>query len=180
MSDNQMDVTVSPAYLLRSYAWAVLQANDPTVWDESKYGGLIPIVPVAEEPELEEFSGPHIVYGYALNTTGSLHARKSGSMTFAIYDQNFRRLTKTLNILQTAFERQDESATDINRYTSKVGEDMDTDDNPRRPFLGLRFGYVALGFVEGGTPEETEGGRQSALLNVRFEYYVDYNVVTSV
>jgi len=162
-----INTTVSPAYLLRSYAWEVLKANDPDTWDESKYGGLVPIVPVAEEPELEEFAGPHIVYGYALDGTGSLYARNGGSVTFAVYDQNFRRLTKTLTILQAAFERQDESARDVNNYTSS---------HPQ--FIGIRFGYISVGFVEGGTPENTEGGRQSALVNIRFEYYVDYDIKT--
>lgn len=177
-----MDTVVSPAYLLRSYTWALLKANDPVTWDSSKYGGLIPIVPVAEEPELEEFSGPHIVYGYALDTTGSLHARKSGSVTFAVYDQNFRRLTNTLNVLQAAFERQDEAARDVNEYTSWVTreDNFDIDGNPVKPFVGLRFGYISIGFIEGGTPEDSEGGRQSALVNIRFEYYVDYDVKTSI
>jgi hypothetical protein len=160
---------LSPVYLLRSYAWAVLKANMPETWDETKYGGMTPIVPLSEEPELDEFDGPHIVYGYSLDSTGSLHARKSGSMTFAVYDQNFRRLTETLTNLQTAFERQDETAKDVNRYTTA-----------RPQFIGLRFGYIFIGFVEGGTPEETEGARQSALINIRFEYYVDYDVVTAV
>jgi hypothetical protein len=167
---NVMDTTVSPAYLIRSYAWGILKANYGEVWDEDNYGGLVPIVPVSEEPELAEYTGPHIVYGYTLDMTGRLHARNSGSLTFAIYDQDFRRLTKTLNILQAAFERQDETARDINRYTTNKGG----------PWVGMRFGTVAIGFVEGGTPETTEGGRQSALINISFEYYVDYDVVTQI
>lgn len=163
------DTVVTPAYLIRSYAWQLLKNNMPDVWDEAKYGGIIPIVPLAEEPELDEYDGPHIVYGYAIDPTGDLHARKGGSVTFAIYDQNFRRLTKTLNILQAAFERQDEAARDVNEYTSTIPA-----------FIGTRFGYIRLGFVEGGSPEEVEGGRQSALVNVNFEFYVDYDVKTSI
>lgn len=164
-----MDTVVSPAYLLRSYAWEVLKANDPHTWDDANYGGLIPIVPVAEEPELSQYDGPHIVYGYALDATGRLPQQNSGSMTFAIYDQDFRRLTTTLNILQAAFERCDESARDVNEYTSLIG-----------PFIGIRFGEVDIGFIEGGTPETTEGGRQSALINIRFNCFVDYQVMTKV
>lgn len=165
-----MDPVVSPAYILRSYTWEVLKRNDPDVWNETKYDGMIPIVPVSEEPELSEFSGPHIVYGFALDATGRLPEEYSGSMTLAIYDQDFRRLTKALNILQTAFGRADESAADINRFSTAKGA----------AYIGMRFGTVSVGFVEGGTPEETEGGRQSALINVRFSYFVDYNVETSV
>lgn len=164
-----MDSKISPVYLLRSYAWAVLKANDSELWNEQNYDGLVPIVPLNEEPEIVEFGRPYLVYGYAIDSTGSLYARKSGSLTFAIYDTNFRRLTDTLNILQTAFERQDESATDINNYTSLIPG-----------FVGINFGYTSVSFAEGGSPEESEGGNQSALINIAFEYYTDYDVVTNV
>lgn len=165
MSDQKVDPTLAPAYLIRSYAWKLLKNNYGEVWDEANYGGKSPIVPVAEEPELSEYSGPHIVYGYALDATGTLPERKSGSVTFAIYDTNFRRLTKTLTILQTAFERQDEAARNVNAYTSSIPQ-----------FIGTTFAFINIGFVEGGTPEEAEGGRQSALINIRFEYHTDYDV----
>ena len=164
-----MDSKISPVYLLRSYAWAVLKANDSVLWNESLYDGMVPIVPLNEEPDIVGFGRPYIVYGYALDSTGSLHARKSGSLTFALYDTNFRRLTDTLNTLQTAFERQDESADDINHYTSLIPG-----------FIGINFGYTSVSFIEGGSPEETEGGVQSALINIAFEYYVDFDVVTRV
>lgn len=170
-----MNPEVNPVYLIVHYAAKVLNTNDPDTWSPSNYGDKVPIVPLSEEPDLSQYTGPHIVYGYALDATGDLHARKGGSVTLAVYDQNFRRLTKTMNILQKAFERQDESAKDINKFTSsRVGTETQS------PFLGIRFGTVSLGFVEGGIPEDTEGGRQSALINIRFEYYVDYNVITEV
>lgn len=164
-----MDTVMNPAYLIRAYAWEILKANMSDVWNETAYGGLVPIVEVAEEPELDQFTGPHIIYGYALSTTGTLYAHNRGSVTFAVYDDNFRRLTKTLNILQAAFERQDETASDINNFTSK-----------KESFVGMRFGSVWIGFVEGGTPETTEGGRQSAIINIAFNYFVEYDVTTRV
>lgn len=169
MSENVMDPVLSPVYLLRSYAWALLKANDSVTWDESKYGGMVPMVPLAEEPELDAYSGPHIVYGYALDSSAPLPIRRNGSMTFVVYDDNFRRLTKTMTILATAFERLDESARDVNAYTSTIPA-----------FVGLSFAHIGVGFAEGGTPEETEGDRQSAVLNIRFEYHVNYNVITNL
>lgn len=166
---DEVSQVLNPVYLLRSYAWRVLEVNMPETWNTELYGGMTPIVPVAEEPELDEFDGPHIVYGYTLDTTNALYIRKSGSLTFAVYDNNFRRLTETLNVLQAAFERQDESARDVNNYTSAF-----------ESFIGIRFGYIFIGFIEGGTPEEAEGGRQSALINIRFEYYVTHDVTTNV
>lgn len=166
------DPTLGPDLLLRQYAWALLKANDPAVWDESNYGGVVPIVPLSDEPELSDFDGPHIVYGYTGDTTGDHWMESSGTMTFAVYDDNFRRLGKTLNILHAAFERADDSAKDVNHYLDTVSLDGST-----HPFRNtIRFGCIEIGFVEGGIPETTEGGRQSGLLNIRFDFFVDYDV----
>jgi hypothetical protein len=164
-----MNTTVSSVYILRSYAWQLLKNNYGEIWDESNYGGMVPIVPLGEEPELNAFDGPHIVYGYAMSPTNDNYHRKTGSVTFAIYDDNFRQLTKTMNILQTAFERLDETARDINEYSDTI-----------EGFIGISFKYVGIAFAEGGTPEDEEGGRQSALINIYFEYTVEYNVKTSI
>lgn len=167
------DPTVGPDVLLRQYVWALLHANDPTTWDTANYGGMTPIVPLSDEPEMEDFDGPHIVYGYTGDTTGARWFESGGTMTFAIYDDNFRRLGKTLNILQAALERADDSAKDVNNFLNK----FTLDSGATFPFRGaIRFGCIEIGFVEGGIPETTEGGRQSALFNIRFDYFHNYTV----
>jgi hypothetical protein len=180
------DPVLGPDLLLRQYAWALLKYNDTFVsnsspqrretWDELNYGGLVPIVPLADEPELSDFSGPHIVYGYTGDTTGDHWMESSGTMTFAIYDDNFRRLGRTLNVLQAAFERADDAARDVNSFCSS----LTLDNGATYPFRGLRFGCIEIGFIEGGTPENQEGGRQSALLNIRFDYFHEWNVTTNL
>lgn len=163
-----MDTRIAPAFLLRKYIWEVLKVN--TDMAEADYGNLVPIVPVAEEPEITEYDKPYIVYGFASHPAEpGNHFKKRGSMTFVVYSTKFNEITDILNILETTFEREDEAARDVNAFTSRTPG-----------FVGLRFGTISLGFNEGPAPEEQEGGRQSGLLNIRFEYYVDYNVVTSV
>lgn len=190
-----MSPTVDAAYILVDYAWAVLHANESETWSTSNYKNLIPIVPLSEERELSEFSGPHIVYGYAEEGSGGLYARTRGSLTFAVYDQNYRRLSRALNYLRTAFERQDESARDINRFSTYfngtqpvVSRTTNPDGSPKHEIVtpgvpgqyhGIRFGFTEVAFVEGGTPEDTEGGRQSGLISITYEYYVDYDIQTS-
>lgn len=161
-----MDTKYSPVFLLRAYAWAVLKAN--TSMDESDYGNLVPIVPVQEEPELQEYSHPYLVYGYSQNPSGTLYAEQQGSMTFVVYSNDFGDITKVLNILNTAFERMDESARDVNRFTSSIPA-----------FHGIRFGSISVGFLEGASPETSEGGRQSGIINIRFNFFVDFNVDTT-
>lgn len=175
------DPTLGPDLLLRQYVWELLKSNMADTWDESNYGGLIPIVPLADEPELSDFNGPHIVYGYTGDTSGARTYMRSGTMTFAIYDDNFRRLGKTLNILDTAFSRADASAHDVNRFcTLWTTSGQAPKDTQFGPLSSIRFGCIYIGFVEGGIPETTEGGRQSALVNIRFDFFVDYDVVTEL
>ena len=169
-----MDPVVSPVFILRQYVWELLKAN--TDMTEEDYEGMNPIAPLGEEPELTEFDKPYLVYGYALDGRGDLYARKSGSMSFVVYSTTFREITRILNILTTAFERFDEAARDVNEWSSS-----------KPGFNGLTFGYIQLGAVEGGSPEgpgdraeETEGGRMSGLVNIRFEYHVDYDVKTTL
>lgn len=156
-----------PTYVLRQYAWAVLKLNDPTTWTEANYGNLIPIVPLAEEADLTEFDGPKIVYEYTIPNTGPSYYRNRGTMSFAVMDDNFRRLTKTMTTLQAAFERHDETARDVNAFIAAS------------PLEGIGFGSINLGFVDGGTPEENEGGRQVGVISVSFDYFVDYEVDTT-
>lgn len=168
-----MDSTLIAPYLLRFYLWQVLKAN--TDMDEKDYtidpannDGLVPIVPLAEQPEIKDFGKPYIVYGYSETPPNDLWVRRRGNMAFVVYSTNFRQLSHLVNIITFAFDRADESARDINNYTSTVPA-----------FVGLRFGTVQVSYVEGGSPEESEGGVQSAAINVRYEYYVDYDVKTT-
>lgn len=161
-----MDTQYIAPYLLRSYVWKLLQEN--TNMKASDYDGMVPIVPLAEEPEIQAFDQPYIVYGFSETPTADVHARRRGNMAFVVYSTNFRELSKITNILTTALNRADESAKDVNEYTSTIDA-----------FVGLRFGFIQVSYVEGGSPEETEGGRQSAVVNVSYEFYVDYPITTS-
>lgn len=163
------DITVAPVYALIDYAYAVLHANDGNTWDKAKYGGLIPIVPLNEEPELGDYDGPRIVYDYSMTDSGSLYARGRGTVSFAILDHNYRRLTRAMNILQESFGRLDESARDVNDWIdrNKVNADFD-----------VSFGFIRVPFAESATPETEEGGRQVGVVGLAFDYFVEYNINT--
>lgn len=167
-----MDPKYIAPYVLRSYTWELLKRNTDLTDDDydadGNGDGLIPIVPLGEEPELAQFDKPYIVYGYAESPTGELYAKNNGNMVYVIYSSKFEELGKITNIIKTAFERGDESARDVNEFSSTIGA-----------FVGIRFGTIEVGFLEGGSPEEDEGGRMSAAINIRYEYYAEYEVQTS-
>lgn len=165
---NETPISVTPAFALRNYIWAVLKANEPTTWDESKYGGLVPIVPLNEEPELGEFPGPRIIYEYSLSNRGTEYYRGRGAMTFAVRDSNYRRLTRTMNIIDEALGRQDDSARDVNDYLDRLDSQVG---------FNLSFGNIFLSFAESGTPETEEGGPQVGVVNVSFTYFTEYDII---
>lgn len=101
------------------------------------------------------------------STNTDRNFRKRGSMSLAIYNKNFRELTSILNTLHAVFDREDEAARNINEWSSTIPQ-----------YIGIRFGTVSVGFSDGPAPEETEGGNQNAIFNIRFEYYVDHDVKT--
>jgi hypothetical protein len=159
-----MDTKYSPEYLIRAYLWAVLKEN--TTMKESDYNGKVPIIPLSDEREFANSGKPYIIWGYASDPTYTgEHYRQRGTMSFLIYSNKFNELQQIMTILHTTFNREDDAASDINAFTSTIPQ-----------FIGIRFGTVSVGFMEGPAPEETEGGRQSALLNIRYEYYVDYSI----
>lgn len=162
-----MKSEVIAPYVLRNYIWQVLKAN--TDMTESDYDGKEPIVPLGEAPELTEFDKPYIVYGFSETPTADLYVQQRGNMAFIVYSTNFRTLSNITNIIARTFERGDESARRVNEYTSTIPA-----------FAGLRFGFIEVSYVEGGSPEESEGGRESAAVNIHYEFYVDYDIETKL
>lgn len=166
-----MDTKYIAPYLIRAYVWELLQRNlgmSASDYDVDSDGkGLVPIVPLGEEPELEKFNKPYLVYGYAESPFGESSGRTSGNVMFAVYSTNFAEMSQVVNVIGKAFEH-DRAATDVNEYTSTTNA-----------FIGIRFGNVQTTTIEGGVPEESPNGRMSAVVNIRYEYYADYDIETS-
>jgi len=161
-----MKPEVIAPFMLIDYTWAILKKN--TDMKESDYGGLVPIVPLSEAPELTEYAKPYIVYGYSETPPTDLWVRRRGNMAFVVYGDSFHQLSKITNVLSYTFDRADEAARDVNAFTSTIPA-----------YIGLTFGTIQVSFVQGGSPEETEGGRVSSAINLRYEYHVDYDINTS-
>lgn len=160
--------TVTPPLAIRQYVYAVLKANDFNVWTEDNYGGKMPLTPLGEEADLEQYSGPTIIYEYSHLNTGTMYMRGRGTMTFGVRDTDFRRLGRTMNVLNEALNRYDDTAHDMNEYFEKRGE----------PWNQIGFGYCHVTFLDGGTPPTSEAGDYIAIISIEFDYFVSYDVVT--
>jgi hypothetical protein len=154
--------------VLRAYAWRVLKAN--TQMNETQYEGKTPIVPLSEAGQVSKYAKPYIVYGYSENPSPGTSARSIGSMAFVVRADVANELFKITNVLTRAFERQDDTATDVNEFSSTIPQ-----------FIGLRFGTIEVTLVEVDEPEDSEGAAMESVVNIRYEYYTNYdNLVTSV
>lgn len=165
-------------YILRGYIWEILQLN--LGWTSDDYDidgdgtGYIPIVPLGEEPELEDFDRPFIVYGYA--ETPQNATVTAGNLMLIVYSTNFRILAETTNTILKTFES-DWTVDEVNKYSSSVR----TTGSPQiESFLGIRFGSIRATTLEGGSPEDSPGGRMSTTVNIRYEYISDYALTTSI
>lgn len=164
-----MDTKYAPVYVLREYLWKLLQVN--MGWNAADYGGLMPILPAEEEPNISQYDKPYIVYGY--NESPTLNNRnfvKRGSMSLAIRSTRFTEIVDVLNTITTAMEREDEAAADVNTYSSTAGFSIP---------IGIRFTTISIGYLDGPGPEASEGGRQMGIVNIRYDYVVNYDVVTN-
>jgi hypothetical protein len=156
----------SAANLLNLYAWEVLKANTGML--VSQYDGKIPIVASGQEPDFNAFDRPYLVYGSAEDPSSDGLTR-GGTLVYAIYSKSVGDINEIQNILISAFERQDESARDVNDFTSRTPA-----------YIGIRFTSTTVAFAEGAASADQEGGRQAGTLTIRYSYVSNYNVTTSV
>ncbi len=160
-------LTTSAVNLLNLYAWEVLKKN--TDMDTGDYGGKIPIIPGGQDPDLNAFDKPFIVYGAAEDASSDNGTIRSGTLVYAIYSDSVGDINKIQNILVTAFEERDVSARRINTWTSK-----------NSALIGVRFTTTNVAFSEAAGPADQEGGREVGTLTLRYScvtnYVVDLNV----
>lgn len=163
-----MQSNIVAPFLLRAYAWEVLKANTNLV--ETDYEGKVPIVPLAEREDILKYGKPYLVYAYSEQGPVQLSARNVGNMAFVVNSTSFSTLAKVTNVLTRVFERADESARDVNEFSSTIPS-----------FVGIRFGTITVALAQVDEPEETEGSNMQGVVNVRYEYYTNYDgLVTSV
>lgn len=152
-------------YVLNNYVWQMLKNNDLGM-TEANYGNRVPIVPSGQEPDLTAFNKPFLVYGYSEDPTPDLHARRGGSLSYAVWSTNVGEINSILNTIRAAMERQDETAREVNAYTSQP--------NVFNVYGRVSFRNIRVGFFEGPSPEESEGGRKAGVITLRYEYVADY------
>lgn len=109
---------------IRKYLWD--QLTTLGIFDEDDYfsdnigNTLIPIVPVQQLPEMNQFLSDrkHIVYDKIGMSYNDLWTICTEQMMFTIYSPDIYDIYEIRNFMTDLFRRMDESAVDINRWQS--------------------------------------------------------------
>ena len=119
-----IDYKIDAMYEIRKHLWRELISNN--VFNKSEYYSdnvgqeIIPIIPVQQQPELNQFlSGKkHIVYdkiGLSYEDNWMICCEK---MIFTIYATDFSEINEIRNLMLDVFRRMDDSAKDLNASKS--------------------------------------------------------------
>jgi hypothetical protein len=155
------------AYALRSYVWKLLRVN--LGWDQNDYG-LVPIITLAQQPEVMQSGKPFLVYGSAFYSPNHLYALRGESISFNIFSTDVDEANTIANLLMDTFERQDESASDVNDWI-----DLERENGKDR---NVSFATINAVLVEKAVPSDDEGGFVSALVMLDTKYTSERTPVT--
>lgn len=155
------------AYALNSYTWKLLEANLgwTKVLVEGK-GEIVPIVPIAQQPELMATGKPFIVYGSARHPADHLYQLVHESISYTIYAAGKIAATdvnKICNLLAETYARQDVAAADVNEWLAEeeAGRGISRD---------LGFSSIRTIVAKGADPADEEGGYVAGLVMVEAKY----------
>jgi hypothetical protein len=150
------DYNIDAMYEIRKHLWAELILNK--IFNDSDYYSdnigkeIIPIIPVQQQPELNQFlSGKkHIVYdkiGMSYEENWMICCEQ---MIFTIYATNFSEVNEIRNLMVDVFRRMDDSAKDLNASKStpkiKFFNTMVVEISPTEPSQELQ-GFLSADVI---------------------------------
>lgn len=152
---------------LRKYFWD--QLSTIGIFDDSDYYSdnigsvIIPIIPVQQQPELNQFlSGKkHIVYDKISSSYDTMWYICNEQFLFTIYSTDVSEINEIRNFMTDLFRRMDESAHDINRW----------DDLSNK----FKFHSIYISDISSTTPSEELQGFLSTdvILDVKYSRITD-------
>lgn len=153
---------VTPANTLALYTWEVLKRNTSM----QLINGLIPVVPIDDEPRFHDADAAYIIYGYSEQFSNGPREIRSGIMSFRICARTTAELGEITTTISRTFEGGDIPAAHVNGWSSTV-----------EPLIGIRFTSLETSYVEGGEGENSEGGPVYGMVNVRYDYVSHQKVI---
>lgn len=173
---------IHPVHALNRFVYDLLLTNG-VIGPRSDYGGKTPIIPSQQEPEFTALNKPFIVYSFADAPPGEIEYVMNGTAAYAVYSVDHREIIRILNVMREALKHFDESAAVVNYYklpkTTSSGLNIANSSNVSTApsaFRDILFTSISISMVEGPSPADTEGGRHSGVIMVRYAYQPAYDV----
>jgi len=160
---------IIPAHILRLYIWDLFKNNTGL----QEVNGLVPIVPIEDEPKLEQSGQTYFVYGFAESQSGPFQEIKRGIFSLRYSTQNFSTVGEITTTISRAFENSDHASKQVNLWSSNYGGDSVTDPlrgSADNPFIGIRFTSLEVTYTEGGEPPDSEGAPIEGIINIGYNY----------
>ena len=160
MTDN----AINAVHIMNRFVFDVLKLNN-AIEDRAAYGGRTPIVPSQQIPELNVYDKPFLVYGFS-ESASDVPSLRTGTVAYAVYDRDPRKIVTIINVLSEALRHWDETARQLNSYKYA-----------NNAFRDVLFSSVYIAMTEGPSGSDTEGGRDSGVISIRYTYSPNYNTV---
>lgn len=157
---TKWDISGTPG--VNKWFWSLI--NTELGWETTDYRGLTPIVPSEQQPEMNDFGKPYVVYSAAIQATNTMYLVQEEQIAYTIYSEDQLSIRQAVNLGYNYMNRYDDAAKDLNRYLSVWGSPADK-----------KFDYKYLRVLTATMPDasDEEGGIQSGMLIIRACYTVD-------
>lgn len=148
---------ILPAHIIRLYLWDLLQQETGL----KKVNGLVPILPIEDEPKVADANETYAIYSYSENDTSDSEQIKEGIFALKVSAPTFSELGRLLNVVSLAFESSDIGTEVLNYYSTQY---------ENQALHGIRFVHAKTAYVDGGDPADTEGGEIYGVVNIGYRY----------
>lgn len=161
---------MSSAYALNSYTWKLLEVN--LKWKKSDYSGAVPIIPLSQQPEFMSTKKPFIVYSMSTQPSSYLYVHRVDTVGYTVFGTTVGQVNDALDLLLTAFERQDEAAADVNEWLAVERAATGRDRK-------IMFTSIRNQFIQKAVPAESEGGLIGGTILMECKYISRKSAQTS-
>jgi hypothetical protein len=165
-----MEINSVPAVFgMNGYLWSQIQAG--SILSPSDYGGLIPIIPIQQEPQLitaiEAVGGissaPYIVYSwYNAAIDANSWYRPTDMVVYSIYSLDQLKLRQLYMLMFNLFSKFDVSAQAVNKFVQ--GSSMSAEAKQ------YNYNFISVSAGMAGQPQQVENAPYRATLTLRVNY----------
>ena len=165
--------TIHPVHAINKFLWSRIEAEG--ILKKTDYattqlpGGIVPIVPVRETPDLMAIidaqsgvsSRPYIVYTWAKINTGQNWFMKTHEIAYALRSDDDVKLAQLMNLYEDLFEDYDQAAHRVNAFVIASGS---------AGHKQFDFKHISIASISEQMPGEAEGAPNESIITLRATY----------